>query len=268
MDFVVALGSLMSLKAQQSILISWLLPHHIPSRTSLWTDNPRVDHKIVLWVKGNSHVMLFCRQSLLQLWSHSYFLSHTLMGSIYLCYVNFLLVAFGNDVTTNDWWCRDETESLLWCTHGWAARHALVSWLIVVIHYETIPMCYLLWTLSQKDHCILSWYVAIFYPNLSSISCQISSHEFASISSLVVTCFSTLEDPHSNLGTRFFLRGEGCDTLGVYFGLCRKNYPNHGCSVKISISRSCMSLIIQTIHSQFTEFGVIRSQETTNFGAC
>jgi hypothetical protein len=24
------------------------------------------------------------------------------MGSIYLCYVNFLLVAFGNDVMTND----------------------------------------------------------------------------------------------------------------------------------------------------------------------
>jgi hypothetical protein len=29
--------------------------------------------------------MLFCQQSLLQLQSH--FLSHTLMGSIYLCYV-------------------------------------------------------------------------------------------------------------------------------------------------------------------------------------
>jgi hypothetical protein len=28
-------------------------------------------------------------------------------------------------------------------THGCAARHALVSWLVVVIHYETISMCYL-----------------------------------------------------------------------------------------------------------------------------
>jgi hypothetical protein len=35
-----------------------------------------------------------------------------------------------------------------------------------------------------------------------------------------------------------------CDTPGVYFGLCQKNYPNLGCSVKISISRSRMSLII------------------------
>ena len=44
------------------------------------------------------------------------------------------------------------------------------------------------------------------------------------------------EDPHSNLGTRFFLRGEGCDTPGVYFVLYREIYPNLGCSVKISIS--------------------------------
>jgi hypothetical protein len=169
---------------------------------------------------------------------------------------------------TNDRWCHDETESLLWCTHGWAVRYALVSWLIVVIHYGTTPMCCLLWIFSQSDHCILSQYVAMFYPNLSSVYCQIPSHEFASISNLGVTCFSTLEDPHSNLGMRFFLRGEGCDTPGVSFVLWWEIYPNLGCSVKISICRSRMSLIIQTIHSQFTEFGVIRSRETTNFGAC
>jgi hypothetical protein len=85
----------------------------------------------------------------------------------------------------NDWWCHDETESLLWArTQGWAARYALVSRLIVVIHYETILMCYLLWIFSQSDHCILSQHAAIFYPNLSSVSCQIPSHEFASIFSL------------------------------------------------------------------------------------
>ena len=44
--------------------------------------------------------MLFCQQSLLQLRSHSYFLSHTLMGSIYLCYVDFSLVGFGNGIMT------------------------------------------------------------------------------------------------------------------------------------------------------------------------
>jgi hypothetical protein len=129
-------------------------------------------------------------------------------------------------------------------------------------------MCYLLWTLSQKDRCILSQYVAIFYPNQSSVSRKIPSHKFASISSLGVTCFSTLEDPHSNLGTRFFLRGEGCDTTGVSFGLCRKNYPNLGCSVKISISRSCLSLSIRLSLGSSPNSELIDREKTTNFGAC
>jgi hypothetical protein len=107
----------------------------------------------------------FCQQPLLQLRSHSYFLSHTLMGSIYLCYEEFSLVTFGNGVMTNNWWCRDETESLLWCTHGWAARYALVSWLIVVIHYETIPMC------SLCGHSLKV--IAAFCLNMSRYSTQI-----------------------------------------------------------------------------------------------
>jgi hypothetical protein len=36
-----------------------------------------------------------------------------------------------------------------------------------------------------------------------------------------------------------------CDTPGVYFVLCREIYPNLGCSVKISISRSCLSLFMR-----------------------
>jgi hypothetical protein len=186
------------------IMISWVLHSRIPSRTNLWPGTLRIDHKIVLWVEENSHVLLFCQKSMFQLLSWCYFSSHTLKGSLYLCYVDFLLVKFGNGVMANDWWCRDETESLLWCTHGWAARHALVPRLIVVIYYGTIPMCSLLWIFSQSDRCILSQYVAIFYQNLSSVSFQIPSHEFASIFSLGVASFSTLKDPHSNLGTRFF----------------------------------------------------------------
>jgi hypothetical protein len=38
----------------------------------------------------------------------------------------------------------------------------------------------------------------------------------------------------------------------VNFGLYREIYPNLGCSVKISISRSRMSLTIPDIHSHFT----------------
>jgi hypothetical protein len=203
-QWIMLLSLFLSCLSKLPILISWLVPPHIKSLTSLWLDNLRDDHKRVCGVEENSHVLLFCQKSMFQLLSWSYFSSHTLKGSLYLCYVDFLLFTFGNDVMTNDWWCHDETESLLWCTHGWAARHTLVSWLIVVIHYETILMCYLLWTFSQSERCILSRYVTIFYPNLSPVSCQIPSHEFASIFSLVVTCFSILKDPHSNIGTRFF----------------------------------------------------------------
>jgi hypothetical protein len=55
-----------------------------------------------------------------------------------------------------------------------------------------------------------------------------------------------------------------CDTPGVSFVLCREIYPNLGCSVKISISRSRMSLIIQIIHSHFTEFRIIQSHRRPN----
>jgi hypothetical protein len=200
-DYAVVFSCLMS---QQVVNLDLMVGSpHIYSRINLWPDNLHVDHKIVLRVDKNYHVMLFCQQSLLQLRSHPYFMSHTLMGSIYSCHVDFSLVTVCNDVMTNDRWCRDETESLLWCTHGWAARHALVSRLVVVIHYKTMLMCYLLWTFSQSGRGILSQYVTIFGPNLSSVSCKIPSHEFASIFSLGVTCFSTLKDPHSNLGTRF-----------------------------------------------------------------
>jgi hypothetical protein len=74
------------------------------------------------------------------------------------------------------------------------------------------------------------------------------SHELVSTLSLGVTCFSTVKILCSNLGTRFFLRGEGCDTPGVNFALCREIYPNLGCLVKISIFRSCLSLSIRLSH--------------------
>jgi hypothetical protein len=193
----------------------------------------------------------FCQQPLLQLQSHSYFLSHTLKGSIYLCLVHSHWLRLVMVLWLNDWWCRDKTESLLWCTQGWAARHALVSQLIVVIRYETIPMCYLLWTLSQNDRCILSRYVTIFYPNLSPVSCQIPSHEFASIFSLGVTCFSTLKDPHSNLGTRFFLRGKAVTPQMSVSCYVRRFVPNMNAQWKfLFLDRVylCLSGLIMEAH--------------------
>jgi hypothetical protein len=106
------------------------------------------------------------------------------------------------------------------CTHGWAARHALVSRLIVEIHYKTTPMCYLLWTLSQNDRCILSQHVAIFYPNLSLVSFHIP---------LMNLHLSSVWKLHASPPLRvlfesrdkILLRGEGCDTPGVSFVLRR-----------------------------------------------
>jgi hypothetical protein len=97
----------------------------------------------------------------------------------------------------------------------------------------------------SSDRCILSQYVAMFYPNQSSVSCQIPSHEFTSISS--TGSYMLLHPWRSSFESRdeILLRGEGCDTPGVNFALCREIYPNLGCSVKISISRSCLSLFIR-----------------------
>ena len=55
-----------------------------------------------------------------------------------------------------------------------------------------------------------------------------------------------------------------CDTPGVSFVLRREICPNLGCSVKISISRPCLSLISQTIRTHITEFGVIQSHKRPN----
>ena len=61
-----------------------------------------------------------------------------------LCHVRFLVgYMFSNGATISDLWCRDETESLLWArTQGCAARHALVSRFLVMIHCRTAPICY------------------------------------------------------------------------------------------------------------------------------
>jgi hypothetical protein len=62
MDFTGILGSHVSLKAQQSILISWLVPPHIKFRTSLLPNNLHGDHEIVLRVEENSYSLLLCQQ--------------------------------------------------------------------------------------------------------------------------------------------------------------------------------------------------------------
>jgi hypothetical protein len=60
------------------------------------------------------------------------------------------------------------------------------------------------------------------------------------------------------------LRGEGCDTPGVYFVLRGEIYPNLGCSVKISISLSHLSPFIKLLMNVSPNFRIIRFQEQPN----
>jgi hypothetical protein len=52
--------------------------------------------------------------------------------------------------------------------------------------------------------------------------------------------------PGCNL-PRVVIYKDDCDTPGVYFTLYREIYPNLGCSVKISISRSHLSSFIKLL---------------------
>jgi hypothetical protein len=60
------------------------------------------------------------------------------------------------------------------------------------------------------------------------------------------------------------LRGEGCDTPGVYFVLCREICHNLICSVKNFYFLIAYISIYQVTHECFTKFGIIRSQEQPN----
>jgi hypothetical protein len=79
-QWILLLSLVLSCLSKLSISISWLVPLHIEYRINLWLIIPVMIKKIVLWVEENSHVRLFCQQSLPQLQSH--FLSHILMGCI------------------------------------------------------------------------------------------------------------------------------------------------------------------------------------------
>jgi hypothetical protein len=84
-----------------SILISWLVPPHTKSRTSLLPDNLHGDHEIVLRVEENSHVLVFfANKSMIQLLSY-YYSSEVYSHGLHLSMSHaFSLVTFGNGVMT------------------------------------------------------------------------------------------------------------------------------------------------------------------------
>jgi hypothetical protein len=81
--------------------------------------------------------------------------------------------------------------------------------------------------------------IAAFCLNMSRYSIQIY---------LQPAGYMLLQDLSFKSRDKILFKGEGCDTPGVYFALCREIYPNLGCSVKISISRSCLTLSIRLSH--------------------
>jgi hypothetical protein len=146
MDLILVFSSLMSLQALQSWSHGWFV---LISNLVLISDLI-ISMLIIKWFSELKKILMWCSfaNNLCLNFSHIFWAIFSWAPSN-LSHINFSLVMFGNGVMTNDWWCRDETESLLWCTHGSAARYALVSRLIVVIHYKTTLMCYLLWTLLE-----------------------------------------------------------------------------------------------------------------------
>jgi hypothetical protein len=63
---------------------------------------------------------------------------------------------------------------------------------------------------------------------------------------------------------KILLSGEGCDTPGVYFMLCREIYPNLRCLVRISISLSHLSSLIKLFVKVSPISDFIRSRERPN----
>ena len=82
--------------------------------------------------------------------------------------------------------------------------------------------------------------------NLSFVSCQIPYHKFASILSLGITCFSTFKSLVRISGRDSF-KGGRLWHPGCQFHIMSGDYPNLGCLVKISISRSHLSPFIKLL---------------------
>jgi hypothetical protein len=64
---------------------------------------------------------------------------------------DFLLVMSDNGVMTKTSGAVTKPRAFYVCAHGCATRHTLVSQLVVIIHYETISICYLPWTFAWNN---------------------------------------------------------------------------------------------------------------------
>jgi hypothetical protein len=101
-----------------SIVISWLPPPYIQSHTNHWLGNLWYS---LLKIFKSWTLSYSCHRAIIS-WAHFLVISLTCwppsmycyLCTVYLCHVGFLICYVGNGVMTNEWWCRDKTESLLW----------------------------------------------------------------------------------------------------------------------------------------------------------
>jgi hypothetical protein len=182
-----------------SIIISRLPPPRTKYHTDHWLSNLWYSfiNKFMFWnlscpypraILSWAHFLVIT----LTCWSPLYTIIH--VQFIYATW-DFLSITFGNGVMTNDWWCHDKTESLLWAastrlccsTRAGIAVYSHNSFITTPMCYisctpplnrsmylsQCVSMCYLLWThLPWINLCILPHYIAIFCPNWSFVFCS------------------------------------------------------------------------------------------------
>jgi hypothetical protein len=111
-----------------------IVSHHTPSSTNLGnghalfisSGHDLFDFLLVIILTGRVSLYIF-----------------TLTQSICITW-DFLLVMSGNAIMIKTEGAATKPRaSCGWSTHGWTTWHALVSQLVVIIHYETISICYL-----------------------------------------------------------------------------------------------------------------------------
>jgi hypothetical protein len=144
-------------------LILWLFPFHILLDANYWHDNLCDGHRNMLGAKvtvshrtpyqpifGFGRIVftssghdLFDSLLVIILTGRVFLYIVTLAQSICVMW-DFLLITSGNGVMTKtDGAATKPRASCGWSTHGCATWHALVSQLVVIIHYEIISICYL-----------------------------------------------------------------------------------------------------------------------------
>jgi hypothetical protein len=204
--------------------------------------------------------MLFCQQSLLQLLSH--FLSHILIGSIYLCHVDFSLVCLVMVIVTKrlmvprrNWEPPMGAHIRLSCSARASiavnSRDPLWNYTNVLSFVDILSK----WSPHFVSICrdVLSKSIfSILLDNISWIGIY-----FYRGSYMLLHPWRSLFESRDEI----ILKGEGCDTPGVYFVLCREIYPNLRCSVRISIFLSHLSPLIKLIVKVSPISDIIRSRE-------